>query len=440
MLNEQTQIVVELPTDWMLNPVDGARHRVFLTNVMGALSKLHPSIVVRDVPWGTDLVERSPPPDGVLFSFHSVGKVRGVWRLKEAAIPPLYAVDRTGHSGWSEIANDKKLQEKAYSFDLEKAKLIIRNYKERFQLDKLSKYPQPGLFDQEISGYVFIPLQVQSDPVAKFADIDALTILKSASILSLETGIHVVVKRHPYCDSDAIAAFIKSATAANPFFHTSQANVHDLIEHCSSVIAVNSGVGLEALIHGKPVYACGLSEWYPASHRIKDAAELRLAFNKIQPEANNKSISYIGYLLSEYWIDGLDFHAVSERMKLCLGEILVNKAKETTAASMGLEMSGKIGDLERRLARITTDLKYFQDENEQLKIAKLKDTEYSQKILEELSTSKKLSESQSLKIIEAEKMLGNLKSENTRYQNLIEQIRSKPVISMVKLLANKLRD
>ncbi len=60
MLNEQTQIVVELPTDWMLNPVDGARHRIFLTNVMGALSKLHPSIVVRDVPWGTDLVERSP--------------------------------------------------------------------------------------------------------------------------------------------------------------------------------------------------------------------------------------------------------------------------------------------------------------------------------------------------------------------------------------------
>lgn len=440
MLNEQSQIVVELPTDWMLNPVDGVRHRTFLTNVLGALSKLHPSIIVTDVPWGTDFVERTPPANGVLFSFHSVGEVRGVWRLKEAAIPPLYAVDRTGHSGWSEIANDVKLQEKAYSFDLEEAKVVIKNYKERFQSDKLSKYPQASLFDQDIRKYVFIPLQVQSDPVAKFADIDAISILKTASTLSFEAGIHVVVKRHPYCDSEAIAEFIESTTLTNPFFHSSQSNIHDLIENCLSVITVNSGVGLEALIHGKPVYACGLSEWYPASHGIKNAEELRLAFDKVQPKLSDKSISYIGYLLSEYWIDGLDFHAVSERMKICLGEILINKAKETAAASMDLEMSGKIGDLERRLARITTDLKYFQDENEQLKIAKLKDTEYTQKILEDLSTSKKLSESQSLKIIEAEKILGNLKSENTRYQNLIEQIRSKPVISMLKLLANKLRD
>ncbi len=438
MLNEQTQIVVELPTDWMLNPVDGARHRIFLTNVMGALSKLHPSIVVRDVPWGTDLVERSPPPDGVLFSFHSVGKVRGVWRLKEAAIPPLYAIDRTGHSGWSEIANDKKLQEKAYSFDLEKAKLIIRNYKERFQLDKISKYPQPGLFDQEIRDYVFIPLQVQSDPVAKFADIDALTILKSASILSLETGIHVVVKRHPYCDSDAIAAFIESATAANPFFHTSQANVHDLIEHCSSVIAVNSGVGLEALIHGKPVYACGLSEWYPASHRIKDAAELRLAFHEIQPEADNKSIAYLGYLLSEYWIDGSDFRVVSERLKRCLNESPISDIKVAPIAPKKLKVCGEVGELERRLARVMTDLNYFKDENDQLKRTELTDREYTQQILEELSALKKLNGSQSLQITEIQKKLSTVKSENIRYQNLIGKIRDKPLSSAIKLLANKL--
>ncbi|PRA81614.1 hypothetical protein CQ054_20325 [Ochrobactrum sp. MYb29] len=386
-----------------------------------------------------DLVKRVPPTDGVLFSFHSVGKVRGVWRLKEAAIPPLYAIDRTGHSGWSEIANDEKLQEKAYFFDLEKAKKIIKNYKERFQSDKLSKYPQESLFDQEISDYVFIPLQVQSDPVAKFADIDALTILKTASMLSLKAGIHVVVKRHPYCDSDAIAEFIESAKLANPFFHASQSNIHDLIEHCLSVITVNSGVGLEALIHGKPVYSCGISEWYPASHRIKDAKELRLAFDKIQPTADNKSISYLGYLLSEYWIDGFDFQAISERIQYCIDDTLINRTKETAVASLDLKMSGKIGDLERILARITTDLKYFKEENEKLKITKIKDLEYNQQILEELSTSKQISESLSLKMIEAEKMLENLKSENILYQNLIEQIRNKPLISTLKLLANKLR-
>ncbi|MFD1197360.1 hypothetical protein ACFQ3K_03330 [Brucella gallinifaecis] len=367
MLNEQSQIIVELPTDWLLNPIDGIRHRIFLTNVMGALSKLHPSIVVKDVPWGTDFVERTPPKSGALFSFHSVGEVHGVWRLKEAAIPPLYAVDRTGHSGWSEIANDKKLQEKAYSYDLEKAKIVLKSYKERFQSDKLSKYPQASLFDQEINDYVFIPLQVQSDPVAKFADIDALTILKTASMLSLKTGIHVVVKRHPYCDSDAIAEFIESATTTNPFFHTSHSNIHDLIEHCSSVITVNSGVGLEALIHGKPVYACGLSEWSPASHRIKDAEELQLAFNKNQPEVDIRSTAYLGYLLSEYWIDGSDFLAVSKKMKRCLNESKINKTKKVSIDPTKLEVCGKIGELERQLAMLTTDLKYFKDENEKFK-------------------------------------------------------------------------
>lgn len=366
-------VAVELPTDWFRNPIDGTRHRIFLTNVLGSLSKAVPDIHVSDVPWGNDFVERVPPKNGVLFSFHSVGNVTNVWRLKESAVPPLYAIDRSGHSGWSEIANSVELQEKARSYDIVKSREVIERYKNNFLKNRSSKYDQPASTETLPSSYVFIPLQVQSDPVVQFANIDVITLVTEAARAAKQRGIHVVVKRHPFCDSATIEALLTEAAESNLFFHVSSGNIHTLIEHSLSVLAINSGVGLEALIHGKPVYGCGLSEWYPASHQITGPEQIEQAFRAEQPAQDNASISYIAYLLSEYWVDGLDYEAVCRRIKDCLEEFSQQSAAVQIASEdmqneqiPALRKSGRLGDIERQLIQSTLDLKYFRQKLEGL--------------------------------------------------------------------------
>lgn len=373
MDRKPVQVAVELPTDWFQNPIDGTRHRIFLTNILGSLSKAFPDIRVSDVPWGTDFVERTPPENGVLFSFHSVGNVPDVWRLKEAAIPPLYAMDRMGHSGWSEIANSTELQKKARSYDIIKSREVIGRYRSNFLRNRSSKYDQPAWTETIPSPYVFIPLQVQSDPVARFADIDAITLVTEAARVAKQRGIHLAVKRHPFCDSAAIEFLLAETVASNPFFHVTSGNIHTLVENCLSVIVVNSGVGLEALVHGKPVYSCGLSEWYPASHQVTAPEQIERAFRTNQPAQDDASISYIGYLLFEYWVNGLDYEAVSRRIEDCLEEANRPSATADTAPKEmqdeqvpALHESGRLGDMERRLTQATSDLKYFREKLERL--------------------------------------------------------------------------
>lgn len=373
MEQKSVPVVVELPTDWFRNPIDGTRHRIFLTNVLGSLSKAVCNISVRDIPWGNDFVKRIPVENGLLFSFHSVGSVAGVWRLKEAAVPPLYAIDRTGHSGWSEIANSPDLQETARSYDIVKSREVIQHYKNNFLKNRCSKYDQPASTEALPSIYVFIPLQIQSDPVVQFANIDVITLVTEAARVAKERGIHVVVKRHPFCNSAAIESLLAETVESNPFFHVSNGNIHTLIEHSLSVIAVNSGVGLEALIHGKAVYGCGLSEWYPASHQITTPEQIEQAFHTEQPAQSDASISYVGYLLAEYWVDGLDYEAVCRRIKNCLEEAGQQNALAESAPEkmqdeqiVGLRELGQLGEMERQLSQSTADMQYFRQKLERL--------------------------------------------------------------------------
>ncbi len=43
MERNPSPVAVELPTDWFQNPIDGTRHRIFITNVLGALSEWYPA-------------------------------------------------------------------------------------------------------------------------------------------------------------------------------------------------------------------------------------------------------------------------------------------------------------------------------------------------------------------------------------------------------------
>ena len=368
MNSESIKAKVELPLDWFSNPIDGDRHRIFMANLLGALTRCTPNVEVVEVPWGSDFADRVPPENGILFSYHSVGRVPGVWRLKEAPIPPLYSIDKSGHSGWSEIANSRSLQEQAKSFNLDAAVQIINHYREKFLATRLSKYPQTETQEALPERFVFIPLQVQADPVALYANINAITLLQEASRISAEEQVHVVVKRHPFCNSIGIEGCIAELSEGNPYFHLSSGNIHTLIQNSLSILTVNSGVGLEALVHGKPVYSCGKSEWQAASNEIRSVDDIRQAFRSDQPQMSDESKAYLGYLLSEYWVDSTDFGKIFERVKRCIERSLSPDSHEIQIqeSRLAFQNVARDGDAERHLQQIKIDLDYMRTKTEGL--------------------------------------------------------------------------
>src|SRR5690606_11683009 len=94
-------------------------------------------------------------------------------------------------------------------------------------------------------GYVFVPLQMIADEVASLAFIDGLTLVRTLVEVYEGTGVHIVVKRHPYCQSPTVRRTLRRLERQGKIL-LSNASIHTLIERAEAVYTVNSGVGLEA--------------------------------------------------------------------------------------------------------------------------------------------------------------------------------------------------
>src|SRR5690606_14294329 len=79
------------------------------------------------------------------------------------------------------------------------------------------------------------------------------------------------VKRHPYCRNLLMNVSLRVVRHFGNVLYT-DASVTQILPSCTAVITGNSGVGLEALAYGKPVFTFGKSEYQLASYQL-DALE-----------------------------------------------------------------------------------------------------------------------------------------------------------------------
>ena len=116
-------------------------------------------------------------------------------------------------------------------------------------------------------------------------------------------GLSLVVKRHPRCGSTEVAKALADGVKANDF-QLSDASIHDLISRSCAVCVVNSSVGAEALLHGKPVYVFGESEYQHICYRIRAKGEFNKRFKPDElPVSNDDLTRYLYVLRTEYSVD-----------------------------------------------------------------------------------------------------------------------------------------
>ena len=127
-----------------------------------------------------------------------------------------------------------------------------------------SKFDQPPRQSREALGlpakYIFCPCQIPHDETLRFhSDVGMAELVQALAEWAQKSGTNVVFKPHPA--NRAAMSPLHEAAPEGEHVHWIDASIHDLIAHSTAVYTVNSGVGLEAILHGKPVVTFGRADY-----------------------------------------------------------------------------------------------------------------------------------------------------------------------------------
>ena len=132
-----------------------------------------------------------------------------------------------------------------------------------------SKFDQPEMQKLNLpEKFVFFPCQIPHDQTIKLhSDISVPEALEKTIEIAISLKMPLIVKPHPQnkVAMQPLLEIVKKHHAKGIYW-VDGINVHQLLSACEAVFTVNSGVGMEALLHWKPVYTFGRADYASVSH------------------------------------------------------------------------------------------------------------------------------------------------------------------------------
>jgi hypothetical protein len=297
--------------------------------------------------------------DGIYYAYHARTDGPDSYCIKASALPGLWYFDESGYSGWCKLANDKGLQEQSARFDLKRADDKIAYFKSKFLNENLSRHRQSDAeLDAHIRAlddYIFYPLQVNSDEVLKLGRFGQFEVLSALAKMSEQYRRHVVVKRHPLCDSALVDELLREL-ADHPFIHVSEGSIHKLIPASRAVLVSNSGVGLQALIHGKTVYSLARSEYAHMTTAVMDLEGLEAVLQQPSVPQTESVRRQLGYLIDEYWVDTSRELEILQRMRTHVARFDARRGATLVEAADAVSSAGDRVSILHRVEKELNDL------------------------------------------------------------------------------------
>lgn len=247
---------------------------------------------------------KEPPGTQLVISYHTRGPGQRNLRIKESAFSNYLTMDPTGFSGWHTVAELDHDRLRQFIASIPGAAMEQTYHELRSELvqGNVSKYHQREQCEQSLDtkgDFYFVALQVANDIVAELAYIDTYNLLISVAEIAERQRIPLVVKRHPKCTSIKIKQLLKSLEG-HPYVEISDASIHAIIPACKAVITVNSGVGMEALLHLKDVISTGKSEYACIAKTARSKLELEQHMLNFSPTEPDKIKAFLHYYASEH--------------------------------------------------------------------------------------------------------------------------------------------
>ncbi|UWU16936.1 hypothetical protein N2599_29430 (plasmid) [Rhizobium sullae] len=247
-------------------------------------------------------VEDLPVP---FFSYHTVSGHRNGLHFKETDRPSRFSFDTGGYSGWSEFSRKSLAELPLDEVDATTAANFFQRDQEQTISRNLSKYAQDPIHAAEIlpSRFVFIALQMVGDSVQELAYCSPIEMMEEVVTTCEKIGYSVVVKRHPLCGSTVIGRYIRENESAGRII-SATGSIHSIIAKSAAICVINSGVGAEALLHEKPVYVFGRSDYMAACFVCEQPGTFEKQFQPGRTAVSAADLRRFWYLLrNSYAVD-----------------------------------------------------------------------------------------------------------------------------------------
>ncbi|MDB3929731.1 hypothetical protein N9413_11135 [Paracoccaceae bacterium] len=197
---------------------------------------------------------------------------RRVYYFMQMVIPNIFSID---NHGWCASASSYPIQPDGcensgvYEMLSKRIKLNTSKFKQ-------PEYKRTGLEP----GYVFFPCQLPHDETIKYhSDVEVGTALRQTMDWIRKFNLNrpkdtkprsIVVKGHP-ANPNAMGplqeVYHELAREMPGMAHwVDDMSIHQLIADARVVVSVNSGVGLEAILHGKSIFVFGKADYDTIQH------------------------------------------------------------------------------------------------------------------------------------------------------------------------------
>lgn len=259
-------------------------------------------------------------PDIIYFSAHSHFVLPNVWNIKKSYLRNYAYFDRTGYSGWAEVAINQTLWLKSQLYNHYDAESAFIDLHREFVQGNITKWRQKHSSYTGPDRFVFVPMQLIDDTVMQLSWHDPIDFYMQCVKTCKEKDLSLVLKRHPKCSSSSVTAFLDRVSGL-PWVHVSDANIHDLLSKALCVVAINSGAAFEALLHKKRVYLGGDSDYHWITHSIKELSQLSLIDTKQLSEKEQiVLVKFMAWFCNDYLVRTDNFQCVLNKIRTAVTE------------------------------------------------------------------------------------------------------------------------
>jgi len=242
-------------------------------------------------------------PNSIYLGHHTYGKIKNMWHIKKGYVPGYMYWDKTGYSGWSELANAKHYYVNNNSEVLNQTLIQMENYIEQ----NSSKIKQPEGAKIPTEKYVLVLGQRPHDTVAEHAYINTVELARLVTRAYKNTDISVYTKPHPMS--------LKTKFPGKNI----QGSMHKLVAGAEAIYTVNSGSGFESLFHLKKVFVSGHCDYRWACETVHNYQDIVDSVNNYKVDTR-QIIQFIDYCFSEYFVNCYDKESIKRKIQRCIDE------------------------------------------------------------------------------------------------------------------------
>lgn len=144
---------------------------------------------------------------------------------------------------------------------------------ERLIGGRTSRYIQPADVMAVPAGCIAVFLQTESHRLVGETCYLSMRRMVTA-LMARDDPRPICIKPHPRDFDSDTHEWLYAQAQADPRVQIVAGNIHDILAACSVVVTINSAVGVEAMLHAKPVVLCGHTDFHHCAVTVKTVDEM----------------------------------------------------------------------------------------------------------------------------------------------------------------------